>query len=77
MSRGIEGPNTSASRRATRFPRTDNDTARFADTVDFPTPPFPLATRMMCLVFGSVRRAGGFGIGLGIVAAGVGGGPRS
>ena len=27
--------------------------AKFDETVDFPTPPFPEETRMMCFIFGS------------------------
>ncbi len=39
-----DGPYTSASRRPTRAPLAASATARFADTVLFPTPPLPDAT---------------------------------
>ena len=41
---GILGPYTSASIKPTRAPSFARAMARFALTVDFPTPPFPLAT---------------------------------
>ena len=40
---GIENPYTSASMMPTRWPICRSATARFTVTVDFPTPPFPLA----------------------------------
>ena len=43
---GIEKPCTSASMRPTRSPRAARATARFAVTVDLPTPPLPLVTAM-------------------------------
>ena len=39
--RGMLGPYTSASISPTRRPAAASATARFAETVDFPTPPFP------------------------------------
>src|SRR5665213_1369158 len=44
---GTFGPYTSASMRPTRRPRFASATARFTDTVDFPTPPLPLEIAMM------------------------------
>ena len=41
---GIEKPCTSASTMPTRSPRAASATARFAVTVDLPTPPLPLVT---------------------------------
>src|SRR6266508_2668946 len=41
---GIEWPYTSASRIPTCFPSCASATARFADSVDLPTPPLPLQT---------------------------------
>ena len=45
---GTDGPYTSASARPTLYPRRARATARFTDTVDFPTPPFPEAIPMIC-----------------------------
>src|SRR6266853_1531455 len=42
----------SQSHRPTRAPVCSNATARFAATVDLPTPPFPLATAITCLTPG-------------------------
>jgi hypothetical protein len=42
----------SQSHRPTRAPVCSNATARFAATVDLPTPPLPLATAMTCLTPG-------------------------
>jgi hypothetical protein len=58
INNGIDGPKISASSRATFNPHFADAIARFTAVVDFPTPPFPEATAMMCLQF---RRDGGSG----------------
>jgi len=58
INNGIDGPKISASSRATFNPHFADAIARFTAVVDFPTPPFPEATAMMCLQF---RRDGGRG----------------
>src|SRR5206468_1939026 len=49
MSIGMSGPVTSASTRPT-MASSARTHARFADTVDFPTPPFPDITTILCLI---------------------------
>ena len=44
----------SASNNPTLYPCNANAIARFAETVDFPTPPFPEATAMMFFTFDSM-----------------------
>ena len=44
----------SASMRPTFAPVLASDTARLTATVDLPTPPLPLATRMVCLMLGNI-----------------------
>jgi hypothetical protein len=58
INNGIDGPKISASNRATFNPHFAEAMARFTAVVDFPTPPFPEATAMMCL---QLRRDGGSG----------------
>ena len=58
INNGIDGPKISASNRATFNPHFAEAMARFTAVVDFPTPPFPEATAMMCL---QRRRDGGSG----------------
>ncbi len=54
---GTLGPWTSASRSPTRSPRDLRASARLTATVDFPTPPLPLATAMIDVMPGSGSRA--------------------
>src|SRR6476646_7810479 len=49
---GMFGPYTSASMRPTLAPVKASAQARFAATVDLPTPPFPLLMAMTCLTPG-------------------------
>ncbi len=49
---GMVGPYTSASISPTFAPQRTRARAKFALTVDLPTPPLPLAIGMMCLIVG-------------------------
>src|SRR2546430_14018290 len=51
----------SASMSPTRWPRRASATARFAETVDFPTPPLPDETATTCPRLGSSTGVGGGG----------------
>src|SRR6266566_3232613 len=58
---GIVGPYTSASMIPTRAPVLASARARLAETVDFPTPPLPLATGITFLTDGTSRSLTGPG----------------
>src|SRR2546422_2568580 len=58
---GMVGPYTSASMMPTRAPVLASARARLADTVDFPTPPLPLATGITFLTDGMSRSLTGPG----------------
>src|SRR5208337_2305077 len=58
---GMLGPWKSRSRSPTFFPWLARAYARFTETVDFPTPPFPLRTRITC--FTSIFAFGGSPVG--------------
>lgn len=55
---GTEGPKMSVSRRPVRRPWREKESARFADSVDLPTPPLAEDTAMVCRTFGSGRFVG-------------------
>ena len=66
MSFGTLGPKMSRSKRPTLGFRDDGEgcvsesaAARLAEMVDFPTPPLPDETQMMCLTLGIRRGCGG------------------
>lgn len=52
---GMSGPWISPSSTPTRKPSRARLSARFADTVDLPTPPFPLMTMIVLFIFESWR----------------------
>src|SRR6476469_4802916 len=61
---GMLGPYTSASMSPTRRPCLASATASFTDTVDLPTPPFPLEIAMMRPRFGYATGVGAGGTAL-------------
>ena len=56
--RGMFGPYMSASTSPTLAPVSRSARARFTATVDFPTPPFPEDTAMVCFTSGMRGSAG-------------------
>ena len=59
--RGMFGPYMSASTSPTLAPVSRSARARLTATVDFPTPPFPEDTAMVCFTSGMRGSAGGLG----------------
>src|SRR3972149_6851870 len=57
--RGMSGPYTSTSTSPTRAPVSRRARARLTATVDFPTPPLPEETAIVCLTSGMRSSLGG------------------